>query len=269
MKILLFIFFITATLGLAYIDNDIDGVEDAYDQCLQTPLSDLVDFKGCSLNTNSQMFHYDIVFGMGFSQTNYTLQEKTNTITSYIQSDFYFDKTTLQIVASRYYSKVKEGDENGWDDTTFTVFHQLYSTDFFHLNFLTALIFPTYKNIYHNEALDYKVGFDFRYILDDTNSLFGGYSYTAVNDSDFQSILYQDTQAFDIKFAHTIDFKKTYTLSYTFNESIYKSIPPIQTVGIGYAIDINEHWFVGGYYDYGLSTSASQHAFSLSVGYFY
>lgn len=267
MKKMLLLFFATLTLGMAYMDGDIDGVEDMYDKCPQTPLSDLVDYDGCSINSSAKEFHFDIIFGMGFSQTNYTLQESADTITTFVQSDFYMDNVTLQAVISRYHSDTQDG--SGWDDATLSLFYKLPTTETFSLNLFTALIFPTYKIPYGNEALDYKAGFDFSYFADEKNYLFGGYNYTFVNDSDFGYIAYQNTQTLHVGIAHKPNSDKTYTLSYTTDESIYKDIAAIQTLGIGYSLDMDQHWFMGAYYDYGLSDSASKHSFSLSIGYFF
>lgn len=267
MKKIVLLFFASVALCMAYIDSDIDGVEDAYDKCPQTPFSDLVDYSGCSINSSTKEFHFDIIFGMGFSQTNYTLQESADTISTFVQSDFYMDNVTLQAVISRYHSDTQDG--SGWDDATLSLFYKLPTTETFSLNLLTALIFPTYKSPYGNEALDYRVGFDFSYFADEKNYLFGGYNYTFVNDSDFGYVSYQNTQTFYIGIAHKPNSDKSYTLSYTADESIYRDITAIQILGIGYSLDINRHWFMGAYYDYGLSDSASKHSFSLSIGYFF
>lgn len=267
MKKTLLLFFATLTLCMAYMDSDIDGVDDMYDKCPQTPLSDLVDYDGCSINNDAKELHFDIIFGMGFSQTNYTSQESADTITTFVQSDFYMDNVTLQAVISRYHSDTQDG--SGWDDATLSLFYKLPTTETFSLNLLTALIFPTYKSPYGNEALDYRVGFDFSYFADEKNYLFGGYNYTFVNDSDFGYVAYQNTQSLRIGIAHKPSSDKSYMLSYTRDESIYKDIAAIQTLGVGYSFDIDQHWFMGAYYDYGLSDSASKHAFSLSIGYFF
>jgi hypothetical protein len=263
----LLLFFATLTLGMAYMDSDIDGVDDMYDKCPQTQLSDLVDYDGCSINSDAKELHFDIIFGMGFSQTNYTSQESADTITTFVQSDFYMDNVTLQAVISRYYSDTQDG--SGWDDATLSLFYKLPTTETFSLNLLTALIFPTYKSSYGNEALDYRAGFDFSYFADEKNYLFGGYNYTFVNDSDFGYITYQNTQSLHIGIAHKPSSDNSYTLSYTTQESIYRDIAAIQTLGVGYSLDMDRHWFMGAYYDYGLSDSASKHAFSLSIGYFF
>jgi hypothetical protein len=266
-KKIVLLFFATVTLGMAYMDSDIDGVEDIYDKCPQTPFSDLVDYDGCSIHGGAKEFYFDIIFGMGFSQTNYTLQESADTITTFMQSDFYMDNITLQAVISRYRSDTQ--DSSGWDDTTLALFYKLPLSDTFSLNLLTALVFPTYKSSYGNEALDYRVGFNFSYLVDEKNYLFGGYSYTFVNDSDFGFITYQNTKSLHVGITHKPTLQKSYTLSYVINESIYKNITAIKTLGAGYSLDLNRNWFVDACYDYGLSDSASKHSFSLSIGYFF
>lgn len=254
---------------MAYLDGDMDGVEDAYDKCPQTSLSDLVDYDGCTILQSKKEFYFDIIFGMGFSQTNYTLQENTDTITTFVQNDFYMDSITLQTVVSGYKSDTQEGSESGWDDTMISLFYNIPLSNTFSIDLLATLIIPTYKNIYKNEALDYRTGFDFRYIANEKNYLFGGYNYTFIKDLDFGYIAYQNRQMFHVGAAHKSASNKTYTFTYRADQSMYKNIATIQTLGVGYSLDIDQHWFMGAYYDYGLSDSASKNSFSLSIGYFY
>ena len=63
------------------IDSDMDGVDDAQDQCMNTPFSDLVNAKGCTIYSLQSDVNYDIIVGSGYSQINYASQEKADTST--------------------------------------------------------------------------------------------------------------------------------------------------------------------------------------------
>ncbi|MDP2893688.1 MAG: hypothetical protein Q8N78_04905, partial [Sulfurimonas sp.] len=156
MRRALFAIYMTTAFAVAYTDSDMDGVEDYYDKCSQTPLSDLVDYDGCSIKNGKKEIFYDIVFGSGYSQINYSSQQSADTMNSYIQSDIYFDRWCFQGIASYYRSDTQTGTKKGWDDTVLNLFYKFLSTEYLSLNLGVGIILPTYESGYNNEALDYR-----------------------------------------------------------------------------------------------------------------
>ena len=269
MRRALFALYMTTAFAVAYTDSDMDGVEDYYDKCSQTPLSDLVDYDGCSIKSNKKEIFYDIVFGSGYSQINYSSQQSADTMNSYIQSDIYFDKWCFQGIASYYRSDTQTDTKKGWDDTVLNLFYKLLSTEYLSLNLGVGIILPTYESGYNNEALDYRGSVNFEYSIGERNYLFGGYSYTWINDKDRPILTYQNTKYFNVGVGYIPNSNATCNISYSSSDSIYKNIKTIQTLGIGYSLDIDPNWFIGAYYDYGLSSSASDHSISAHVGYYF
>lgn len=264
-----FTLYVIISSAIAYTDSDMDGVEDDYDKCTQTPLSDLVDYDGCSIKSGKREIFYDIVFGSGYSQINYSSQQSADTINSYVQTDIYFDKWYFQGIASYYRSYTSASKEKGWDDTVLNLFYKFLSTEYLSLNLGGGITLPTYESGYNNEALDYRGSVNFEYSISERNYLFGGYSYTWINDKDRPILTYQNTKYFNVGVGYIPNSNATCNISYSSSDSIYKNIKTIQTLGIGYSLDIDPNWFIGAYYDYGLSSSASDHSISAHVGYYF
>ncbi|NOZ89733.1 MAG: hypothetical protein GXO60_00445, partial [Epsilonproteobacteria bacterium] len=48
-KNIVWIFLLVPLLLFAYIDSDLDGVSDEHDLCPNTPITDIVDINGCTI----------------------------------------------------------------------------------------------------------------------------------------------------------------------------------------------------------------------------
>lgn len=259
---------LTASL-LAYTDSDMDGVEDQFDQCPQTLLSDLVDLNGCVIHSTGDTLHFDLILGAGYSPINYASQKSADTFSLLLQSDLYWKEWWLQASTSRYQTNSDENTENGWDDTAINLLYRFVPSEKFSFHTGIGAVLPTYKSGYNNEAIDYSFLSDFQYSITDKNALFGGYRYTWVNDTDTNTLRYQNTHEIHLGLTHQLSSISNLTISYHHNESIYKEIEAIRTIGIGYNQELGHHWFLGVDYNYGLSDSASDNAFSGQIGYYF
>lgn len=268
MKKALFVFYLTATLIMAYTDSDMDGVEDEYDKCAQTPLSDLVDYDGCSLQNNKSNIFYDVIFGSGYSQMNYSSLQNADTINSYIQTDIYLDRWYFQGVASYYRSDTQTGSKKGWDDTLLNIYYKLLSNESLSFNIGAGIILPTYKSGYENEKTDYKAAINFEYSMNGKDYFFCGSSYAWIRDRDFRMIRYQNTKSLNIGITRIYNQNFSYSISYGRSDSIYKNIQAIQTVEAEFLLNIDSNWFLGAYYGYGLSSSASDNSIGAYIGYY-
>lgn len=269
MKKAVFIFLSTLSFCMAYVDNDMDGVEDTHDKCPQTPISDLVNYEGCSLKNSEKKIFYDIIFGSRYSQMNYSSLQNEDTITSYIQADIYFEKWYFQGVASRYGSDTQMGDKKGWDDTLLNLFYKLLANQCLSLNIGGGLMIPTYESGLKNEELDYRAEINLKYNMNENSYLFGSYAYAWINDRDLNLIRYKNTNSFNIGVGYIQNSNASYSIAYGNSDSIYKNIKAIQTLEISYSLDIDSNWFIGVHYDHGLSSSASDNSIGGYIGYYF
>jgi len=125
--------------------------------------------------------------------------------------------------------------------------------------------------------MDYTANVNLSYSLGKVN-LFGGYSYTMINDDDVTvvaadgnttSVIYQNTQAYSAGVGVYATQKLYMSLAYNASDSIYENIDEITTASAYAYYSIDSHWFSTLSYAYGISDSASDHYASIRLGYFF
>lgn len=246
-------------------DSDFDGVDDSLDRCPGTLFSDLVDANGCTTQTLYTQTDYDIIVGANFSTMNTTTLKNTATTTTTFQADLYRGNVSAQLLTS-YFSS--EAGTTGWNDTLLNLFYTLKASEELLVQTGVGAVLPTYSTGYGNEAIDYRGSIAMQYTLQPQLNLFGGYSYTLVNDTDVPTVaLFQNTNAFYGGVGYTTPQNHSLNLSYAHSQSIYSGVDPIRTLSLGLFITINPQWFILGDYRYGLSDSASDHETAFRLGY--
>jgi opacity protein-like surface antigen len=260
---------LVSTSLFGYTDSDMDGVEDSYDKCPQTLFSDLVDLEGCTIQSTQKTIHYDLMIAEEYSKINYASMQYSDTWTTLFEADIYVKNWIFQGTTSYYRSNSTDTSPDGWNDTMLNIFYRITPTEKITLYPGVGVVIPTYKSGYNNEAVDYTALITMQYEIDSAKYLFGGYSYTWVNDRDVMKISYQNTQMFQVGIGYQFTPKSTFSLSYNQNDSIYHDIKTIQTVSAGYTQNISTHWSIGGDYGYGLSDSASDHTLIIGLKYHY
>jgi len=274
--ILLFLLTLPLTL-LAYSDYDMDGVDDKADQCPNTPFSDLVDIKGCTIKQLSSPHHFDVILGGSYSQVDYNTNEKTDTFSSSLQADYYYKNFSLQAVVSYFDSESASYSNTGLNDTFVAGYYQFKPLDALSVRVGAGAIIPTYDSGLNNNNLDYVGIASVSYAFSSMN-VFGGYRYTLVNDDDYSytdvnnnpvTIGYQNTNAYNVGLGFYPTQKLYLSGSYNASDSIYKSVEMIESASVYAFYNINVHWFSTFSYAYGLSDSASDHYASLRLGYYF
>jgi len=261
--------------SFAYEDFDMDGVDDAVDKCPNSLLTDLVDINGCtkqSLVTNN---HFDIILGVSYSQVDVNTNEKTNNISSSVQIDYYYKQFSLQLATSYFRSKSTSFVNDGQNDSFIAAYYQFRLVQNLNIRFGAGVILPTYKSGLNNNNIDYVGNVSLSYSLDNIN-IFGGYSYTNVNDDDYYDvnvttpiIEYQDVNSVYIGLGFYPVDRLYISASYNRSDSIYKDVIAIENAAFYSYYTFSKNWFSTLNYAYGLSDSASNHYVSMRVGYYF
>ncbi len=263
-----------------YSDTDMDGVDDHIDQCPNTPLTDIVDAKGCSIRSVIVENHFDIVAGLAYSQYNYRLNTESDTWTTSLQLDWYRNDFTLQLSTSYYKTDADNFDDKGMNDTSLTAYYrfdQLAWAPRLTIQVGAGLVFPTYDTEFGNNKTDYLGALSLNYDIQNV-SIFGGYTYTYVGDDDvtytgtdgnLYDIRYQNTNAFNVGAGYHVSPKLYASLSYYRADSIYEGVDDIENISLYGFYSIDTHWFTTASYAYGLSDQTSDNYFSLRIGYYF
>jgi hypothetical protein len=268
-----------STTLFAYSDADMDGVADAVDKCPNTPLTDLVDINGCTkkvLTPKSNKHHFDIIAGANYSGSNFTSLNRTDTVSSSLQVDYYYKNFSLQASTSYYKTDGDGYSESGMNDSFVGAAYNIKPNKDLLVRVGIGAILPTYDTGLNNNNTDYTASVNVSYSLAKAN-VFGGYIHTMINDDDTSVVVngttvnyrYQDTDALSIGAGYYFTNKLYMSASYNSANSIYKDVEDVETVSLYGYRSIDKNWFLTFFYAYGLSDSASDHAASIKIGYYF
>ncbi len=269
----IFILLILLTLSLfAYDDYDMDGVEDKNDKCPNSLITDLVDVNGCTTKALVSPHHYDVIVGSSYSQVNYDTLEKTDTVSGTLQLDYYYKNISLQLATSYFNSDASSYSTKGMNDTFVAGYYAYKPSQNLSVRVGAGLLLPTYDSGLDNNNIDYVATANLSYAMKSFN-IFGGYSYTFVNDDDIDTldtyVKYQNVNSFygGVGFYPTV--KLYMSAAYNSGDSIYEGVQTIQSASLYAYYSFDAHWFSTLSYAYGLSDSASDHAASIRLGYYF
>ncbi len=276
--------YLTTSL-LAYSDLDLDGVDDAIDRCPNTSMTELVDIHGCTIKNLESAHRFDIIVGASYSQIN-PAQEKTDTISTSVQADYYYKKFSLQASTGYFNSNSSITTSSGQTDSFVGAYYQLNPLQLLTFRLGGGLLLPTYDSGLDNNNMDYTASANASYLFKNMN-FFGSVAYTLINDDDTSyidtlgnivSLEYQNTLAFNAGIGFYPTDRLYTSLAYNHSNSIYKTITdsdgvrepePLETVSAYLFYTIDKNWFTTVSYAYGLSDTASDHFGALRVGYYF
>lgn len=266
MRIFLLLF-MTMPILFAYIDSDLDGVADPTDQCPNTPISELVDIKGCSIEALKSPHHYDIVIGQSYSETDYNTNEKTDTHSTTLQLDYFYKNFSAQVLTAYYSSESASYSDSGLTDTTLAAYYLVPINHSFSIRVGAGVLLPTFDSTLNNNNTDYLAAISATYSINRVN-LFAGYNFTKINDDDIPNfVTYQNTHAYSAGVGYYMTNKWYTSASYYQSDAVYTSMEEIKSASLYNFYSLDKNWFTTLSYARGLSDSASDHAVSLRLGY--
>lgn len=256
------------TLSLfGYSDTDIDGVEDAYDRCPNTPFALLVDSDGCPQESIVRGGSYDIIVGFNYSGSNYASLDQTDTMNTSLQVDYYYKNFSLTASTSFYKSQSSSYDDSGVDDSYIGVNYTYKASNALNFGIGAGILLPTYDAQLNNNNADFTTSLSVSYRANDT-LFFANYGYTMINDDAIAGVVtYQNTNFLSAGLGFYPNEKLYLSTSYATSDSIYSGVEKIQTLSFYGYYTLSKAYFTTLTYAYGLSDTASEHYLSLNLGY--
>ncbi len=262
--------FISSAL-FAYTDSDMDGVDDTIDKCPHTPLSDLVNVRGCTITKLEYDFNFDIVYGINYADSNEQLANNLDIPAASLRLDYYYKNFSIQASTS-YYLAIDEDNNatTGFYDTYLSVAYQLKPRSDILFNVGLGVALPTYESQTTKNRVDYKTYGTVSY-MKKGGTIFAGYSYTITNDefveaSDFK---YQNTASFNVGVGYSVTDRLYLSAAYNNADSIYTGVQNLETASLYGYYNINERRFFIFSYGHGLSDSANPNSFTALMGYYF
>jgi hypothetical protein len=245
---------------MAYSDSDLDGIEDPYDSCPNSLITDLVDINGCRIKSLQSDHHFDIIAGV-----NYT--DFTDDLSTSLQLDYYYKQFSAQL--SSTYLSTDENTYNGSNvnDPYFSLYYTFTPSNELKVRVGLGAIIAISENNATNAInnTDYISSINVSYTLP-TFNLFAGYSYTAIKDKS-DTISYQDVNAFNAGVGLYPTTRLYSSLSYNTTQNIYKESKDVDNISFYNFYSFDENWFATLNYEYYLTDKIN--SFTLKVGYYF
>ena len=261
-KIIFYLIFFNASL-FAYVDNDMDGVPNSDDKCANTPLTDLVDLSGCTIEKLAKpKHHFDIVLGQSYTQ------ESNSSLNLFsIRMDYYYQKWSLQLATAYHRSTFLTQTYTGQSDTYLNLFYLLKPIQNFYLNIGGGVVLPTYNSV--DNKVDYTASLYGRYKWDKL-SLILGVGYGKIGDSNSEnSVSYNNTLSYNTGIGYSWNSKLYTSIGYAKVNSIFEGSDDLETLSLYTYYGINEHWFSNFNYRYGFVTNDLRQTIGVNLGYYW
>ena len=221
-------------------DQDMDGVPDNIDQCLNTPFLDEVNDKGCSTNTllfpeESDSGSLDVSFGYGYSN-NEELVDRDTQHTTKLQISYYLDSWSYSL-RTGYFST---SDDEGMQDTTLKIKRKFKLSKSFKVGLGLGIKLPTYDFTGNNT--DYTLYGSVVYYPVSALSIFTGVSHTFINDDEVFGPL-QDINTFYAGSGYFFTKNLYANIAYSYAQSKFITNDPAHSIISTLLYKINNKWF--------------------------
>jgi len=246
------------------VDQDMDGVPDTIDKCLNSPFLTEVDSSGCA--TQELIFpqerdngSLDIVFGYGYSHDDDNINRETQH-TAKLQATYILNDW-IYTLRSGY---ITDNPENGMTDTTFKVKKRFKPTKNFKFSLGAGVRFPTYD--FTGNKTDYTLYSSAIYYPLSAVSLFGGANYTFINDEEINSPI-QNITALYAGAGYFFSKELYINASYSYSDTKFADYHKIKTLSSTLFYQFSEKWFISLSYSHELDDDDLHNSFDLRLGY--
>lgn len=245
---------------MAYIDSDMDGVEDKNDKCANTPLTELVDLSGCSIKSLVSPHHFDILLGESYSK------DSTSTLNlSSLTFDYYYKKWSVQLSTSFYKTSSETLSSSGVNDTYLNFSYLFVPYENFYLTLGGGVIFPTYDT--DDNKVDYTSSIYGRYKVGNLSFIVGlGYGKIGDNNSD-NIVSYKNILSYTIGSGYNWNKNFYSSISYSNADSIFENSDDLESLSLYNYYNFNKHWFSTINYRYGFLSNGSRQTIGVNLGY--
>jgi len=251
--------FTTFTLLANYYDSDIDGVEDKYDQCDNTPFDELVDEFGCSKD-NTQG---NLVFTVGTDIGIDTFDKKDTTYNFAL--DYTINDWSMGISNSSYlFYETNDKSSNKTGDMYSYIGYEITRDNFSTLFSFGAKIAIADVTVGTGEN-DYYISTQIEYLSAQSNiKYFTNLAYTFTGDT--SSISYKDIFSYNIGLGYNLSEKYYTSVYYENSQSIYQDSENYQALVWANHYNYEDNYFVEFDYIRALDKLSYRHMFSFKIG---
>lgn len=245
----------TLMLHAALLDDDLDGVANEDDRCPNSAITDIVGADGCAVEKVQfkKEHHFDLSGGFSYSRLDSNTSQSTYTLSM----GYYYGRFSASFYTSDY--SLMSG-ETGMNDATVALYYRL-DTGKIPIRLGMGGYIPTEDSA--GNKTDYFVTAKASYYADHYD-LSMEVEHTFMQDTQTR-----DSDRMTLSTGYTLSPKSYLALSYTIQESIYREESALQDVGLYCSYTLDRHWFITSWLSKGISASAVDLGYGVSLGYYF
>ncbi len=243
----------------AYVDNDIDGVDDSVDLCLNTPLDVIVDSDGCGEDEKGESA---LTLKIGSDVRFNTLSDSVRTINFF--ANYSFKDWDVSLSNSHYTTNNDIPEISNASGDFYLTSGYLFQSDQFYTKFSMGMKFATADESVGTGEIDYLASINLSYFLNDRQDLSFYYGYTKSGDS--ATVNYQDFSSLSLGSGLSLTEKWYSSISYDYSGSNSEDIDAYQALSWFNRYALTKKFFVVFNYTYGLDELSYDHTLSCEVG---
>ena len=242
----------------SYVDYDLDGVDDAIDQCPNTPFDVLVDRFGCNMEKQKKG---RLTLQAGFNRNIDSSYDNSTLLNLYL--GYTYKNWDISLSSANY--NTNPGTIVDLEDDIFLTAGYTFYNDNLQTRIFAGTKFAFLENTDRDN--DYYVGTNITYMFNKKQDIFAYYSYTLSGDSD--TVHYKNFHTFSVGTGYYVTPQWYNALSYSYVSSYYTGGESYQTLSWYSTYMMNSNTYIAFNYAYGLNESSYDHTFSLSIGAFF
>ncbi len=254
-KVSLFLITVMTSLYAFYLDDDMDGVENADDRCPNSAITDIVDAHGCATSqvTFKQEQHIDI--SLGYVYTKYT--DKTSQTSQNLSLNYYYGAFSAWLYSSTYNT---QANESGLDDTTVSFYYRWIQPKYSLKIGLGSYLSTSSQN---GNKTDYFITAKAIHYVEE-------YDFSAI----YQHIFMRDkntkgSDSLSLSTGYSLTPNSYISLSYIVQTSIYQDGTDLRELTLYLSHFLNDNYFINGEILHGLDNSTINKSYSINIGYFF
>ena len=243
----------------AYTDDDIDGVDDSVDLCLNTPFDVLVDTDGCGENQKS---HGALTLKIGSDISFNTLSESSSSINFF--TNYRYKDWDISLSNSHYTTFDNATGGNSEAGDLYLTSGYLFQRDQFYTKFSIGMKLATADEGVGTGENDYLASINTSYFFTDTQDLFFYYGYTKSGDS--ATMDYKDFSSFSVGTGISLTDAWYSGISYDYSGANSTDIDAYKALSWFNAYNVTKSFFITLNYAHGLDDFSYDHTLSLKLG---
>jgi hypothetical protein len=261
-----FVFLLSSLLLCAataeYVDNDLDGVDDAVDLCLNTPFDVLVDEYGCDMNKKG--VPGKLLIQVGVNQNIDSIYDNSTLLNFF--ADYSYGNWDISLATANYNTSNLTTIVDAEDDLFLTLGYT-FKTNQFTTKVMGGTKFAFMQDDSADRDNDWYAALNLDYRVNEKINLFGYYSYTLSGDSSL--VEYKDFHTVSVGTGYAVTPQWYSSLSYNYASAYYEGGSSYQSLSWFNAYMLSEKLYVSFNYAYGLNDESYDHTFSFAIGGFF